>query len=377
MPLSGAKPALVLIVDDQEANLRLLGRILSEAGFDVMPASSGAQALQRMQAELPDVVLLDMRMPGMDGFEVLEHLRGRPEWADIPVLFLTAAHEREFLVRAFEAGAVDYLTKPFVSEELIVRVRTHSEHKRYRDQLRQAVRERADIATIVVHDLKNPLFNISLNAGMLREEAAEDSEIAQRAASIERSARRAMDFVERYLGKRASLELRERYAPEAHSPHALLDAACAELQEDAARRGQVLQHLRGSGLPQVACDRDAALLVLRNLLSNAIKYAPEDSEIELGVQSGAAGTLRITVADRGPGISTEQQAQLFRRYVRLSAEPAAEAAGSSGVGLALARQEAEWMGGELWYEARPEGGSVFVLKLPQAGPQTPGYRAPR
>src|SRR5690606_9231167 len=186
----------------------------------------------------PDVVLLDMRMPGMDGFAVLEHIRGRPEWADIPVLFLTAADERDLLVRAFEAGASDYLTKPFVSEELIVRVRTHSEHKRYRDQLRQTIREREDIATIVVHDLKNPLFNISLNASLLREEAEEDSETARRARSIESSARRAMDFVERYLGRRASVELRQRYAPEAHSPQALIGAACAELQEDAARRGQ-------------------------------------------------------------------------------------------------------------------------------------------
>lgn len=373
MPLSGAKPALVLIVDDQEANLRLLGRVLSEARFDVMPAASGAQALQRMEAAAPDVVLLDMRMPGMDGFAVLEHIRGRPEWADIPVLFLTAADERDLLVRAFEAGASDYLTKPFVSEELIVRVRTHSEHKRYRDQLRQTIREREDIATIVVHDLKNPLFNISLNASLLREEAEEDSETARRARSIESSARRAMDFVERYLGRRASVELRQRYAPEAHSPQALIGAACAELQEDAARRGQILQQVRGQSVPQVACDRDAATLVLRTLLSNAIKYAPEDSEIELGAESGAAGSVRLWVADRGPGISRDEQARLFKRYVRLSAE-AGEAAPSSGVGLALARQEAEWMGGELWYEPRAEGGSVFVFKLPQAGPQLPGFR---
>lgn len=376
MPLSGANPALVLIVDDQEANLRLLGRVLSDAGFDVMPANSGAQALERLAAETPDVVLLDMRMPGMDGFAVLEHIRGEPRWSDIPVLFLTAAAERDLLIRAFEAGAVDYLTKPFVSEELVVRVRTHSELKRYRDKLRQTIREREDIATIVVHDLKNPLFNISLNAGMILEAAEGREDIAQRAASIEASARRAMDFVERYLGRRASIEIRHRYAPEAHAPRALFEAVAAELGEAAARRGQRIE-IRDTGRDQqAACDRDAAMLVLRNLVSNAIKYAPADSTIELGVQPGAAGTLRLWVADRGPGISPEQQAQLFKRYVRLSAEPQ-DAAPSSGVGLALARQEAEWMGGNLWYEPRPEAGSVFVFKLPQAGPQTPGYLPPQ
>ncbi|MCB1555243.1 MAG: hybrid sensor histidine kinase/response regulator [Xanthomonadales bacterium] len=375
MPLTGLTPALVMIVDDQEANLRLLGRVLSDAGFDVMPASSGAQALERLAVETPDVVLLDMRMPDMNGFAVLERIRGEPKWADIPVLFLTAAHERDLLVRAFEAGAVDYLTKPFVSEELIVRVRTHSEHKRYRDKLRQTIREREDLATIIVHDLKNPLFNISLNAGMILEAGSDDEEIATRAASIETSAKRAMDFVERYLGKRASLELRARCSVEAHTPRALLESVAAELGEDAGRRRQRIEIHAATMRQQVACDRDAALLILRNLLSNAIKYAPEDSTIELGVHAGAAGSLRLWVADRGPGISTEQQAQLFKRYVRLSAEPK-DAAASSGVGLALARQEAEWMGGELWYEPRPEQGSVFVLKLPQAGPQTPGYQAP-
>lgn len=372
MPLSGLSPALVLIVDDQEANLRLLGRVLSDAGFDVMPANSGRQALERLDVEIPDVVLLDMRMPEMDGFAVLEHIRGDPRWSDIPVLFLTAAHDRDLLIRAFEAGAVDYLTKPFVSEELIVRVRTHSEHKRYRDKLRQSIREREDLATIVVHDLKNPLFNISLNAGMILEACGGDEEIAPRATSIETSAKRAMDFVERYLGKRAALEFEQPCAVEAHAPRALFEAVAAELAEDAARRNQRVEIHADAGDPQVACDRDAALVVLRNLVSNAIKYAPAGSAVELGVH-GAAGSLRLWVADRGPGISAEKQAQLFKRYVRLSTEPE-DAAASSGVGLALARQQAEWMRGELWYEPRPEQGSVFVLKLPLAGPQTPGYQ---
>jgi two-component system, sensor histidine kinase and response regulator len=369
----GGKPPLVLVVDDQDANLRLLGRVLGEAGFDLMPADSGPRALARLEAAIPDVILLDMRMPAMDGFAVLERIQGNPAWADLPVIFLTAAHERELLVRAFAGGAVDYLTKPFVAEELVARVRTHAELKRSRDQLRAAIREREDMASIVVHDLKNPLFNISLNAQLLLDGADADSDTAQRARAIQNSARKALDFVERALQKRAGVELQRGFAPEAHVVAALFDAVEEELDE---ARSRAQQQVVRSPLPaqQLACDRDATLVVLRNLLSNAIKYSPPGSEIELGASVGAGGRMRLWVADRGPGVSAAEKSKLFRRYVRLSAEAQGPAAASSGVGLALARQQAEWMGGELWHEDRPGGGSVFVLTLPMAGPDTPGYR---
>jgi len=126
------EPPLVLAVDDQDPNLRLLGRVLTEAGFDVMPAASGERALQRLDAALPDVVLLDLRMRGLDGFEVLKRIRAEPRWMAIPVLMLTAAHERESVMQALVAGADDYLLKPFEPNELLARVRLHAELQRWR-----------------------------------------------------------------------------------------------------------------------------------------------------------------------------------------------------------------------------------------------------
>ncbi len=126
------EPPLALIVDDQDPNLRLLGRMLSDGGFDVMPASSGEQALLRLAAAVPDVILLDVHMPGMSGFEVLKRVRAVAGWANVPIIFLTATHEREMLRQAFEAGVDDYLTKPFVTEELLARVATHAELGRRR-----------------------------------------------------------------------------------------------------------------------------------------------------------------------------------------------------------------------------------------------------
>ncbi len=128
---------LALIVDDQDPNLRLLGRVLSDAGFDVMPASTGEQALLRLAAAVPDVILLDVHMPGMSGFEVLSRIRCSPAWVHVPVIFLTAAAERDLLRRAFNAGADDYVTKPFVTDELLARVATHAELGRLRARLRE------------------------------------------------------------------------------------------------------------------------------------------------------------------------------------------------------------------------------------------------
>ncbi|MEZ5465605.1 MAG: hybrid sensor histidine kinase/response regulator [Lysobacteraceae bacterium] len=364
LSLWGSRPPLVLIVDDQEANIRLLGTVLSDAGFDVMPAESGKRALARMEAADPDVVLLDMRMPNMDGFEVLERLKSNPDWEDIPVVFLTAASEREHLLRAFEGGAVDYIVKPFVAEELVARVRTHAELKRSRDQLHLAIREREDLATIVAHDLKNPLFNISLNANLLAGDLNDDGQ-RKRAASIESSAKKALGFVERYLEQRASLELRRGYQPQDVAVSQLFELVLEAFADEADRRGMSLSLGEVDDLA-VACDLDSTQLVLRNLMSNALKYAPAGSEVELGA-TAAPGAVRIWVADRGPGISADDKARLFRRYVRLSAE-ANPGAASSGVGLAVARQEAEWMGGDLRHEDRPGGGSIFILELNRAKP---------
>lgn len=363
-PAFGGRTPLVLIVDDQAANLRLLGKVLSDAGFDVMPAASGEQALARIKAALPDVILLDMRMPGMDGFDVLVRLKSNPDWADLPVLFLTAAHERELLVRALEGGAVDYLTKPFVAEELVARVRTHAELKRSRDQLRIAIGEREDLAAIIVHDLKNPLFNISLNAALLRESLDGDAELGPPVRSIEQSSRTAMEFVERYLARCAGSELRPDYRPQAMAVDALFARALDEFREQAARSDHQLPPPPPSGL-HVACDPDDALTILRNLLSNALKYSPSGSQVSLTAGATPHGMVRLAVADQGPGISAQDRNRLFRRYVRLSAE-AAPGPQSSGVGLALSRQLAERMGGELWHEQRHGGGAVFVLGLPLA-----------
>lgn len=298
--------SVVLVVDDQPANVRLVGTVLSEAGFDVMPATSGEQALARLKHLRPDLILLDMRMPGMDGFQVLQHLRRDPGTADIPVIFLTAAAERELVAEALNAGAVDYLTKPFVAEELVARVRAHAALKQYRDRLRRAIEEREHMTAVVAHDLKNPLFNITLSADLLNEAAGNPEKVRRIAATIANSAQRSLGFVERYLERRADIELRRGYQPTAFDAHLLVRTCCLEIELQAERKKQVLI-FRMEPVDPVLADADAFGVAYCNLLSNAVKFSPEGASIDIIVGPGRPGTVRFTVADHGPGISAEQR----------------------------------------------------------------------
>ncbi|MFT5110634.1 MAG: two-component system sensor histidine kinase/response regulator, partial [Pseudoalteromonas tetraodonis] len=152
----------VLVVDDQERNVQVLGTTLSNAGFQVMAASGGQQALKRVAAHVPDLVLLDILMPGMDGFEVCKRLQSDPETAGLPVIFISAADEGDVIVRALAAGGVDYVTKPFNSDELLARVRTHIELKRSRDVMRNLISQREEFIAMMAHDLKSPLGGAKL-----------------------------------------------------------------------------------------------------------------------------------------------------------------------------------------------------------------------
>src|SRR5690606_16487251 len=160
MPHSETTLGRILVVDDQAANLRVVSALLTREGYQVITASSGQEALARYAETVPDMILLDMMMPGMDGFEVLAALRAQEPPLRIPVVFVTAAHDRDLLLRAFDAGVVDYVTKPFLPEELLARVNAHIGLKLTRDRLERVAREREELVNLVAHDLKNPLSSV-------------------------------------------------------------------------------------------------------------------------------------------------------------------------------------------------------------------------
>ena len=354
-------PARVMVVDDQEANVRTVGALLSRAGFDVVPCFSGTDALARMAASLPDLVLLDMRMPVMDGFQVLERLRADEVARDVPVIFLTADHERESLVRAFSSGAVDYITKPFVPEELLARVRTHAELKQARDRLSRLARERQDSLELIAPDLRNHFSNVLFASDLLATgEALAPGRSDKLMQSIRSSADAGLLFLQAVLDQAAGEAQGEAMEPLPASQVA--QEAVDVFAAHAAAKGMRFD-LRLDRHLLVCGQRLAVAHVLHNLLSNAIKYAPVGSTVTVAtLRRESRGWLQVS--DQGPGISAQDQASLFQRFVTLSSQPTGGET-STGLGLALAKQRARAMGGDLWYEDRGGCGACFTLELPR------------
>ena len=161
---------VVLVVDDVARNVQLLGATLSREGYEVLFATSGEMALERLQARLPDLVLLDLMMPGIDGLEVCNRIKQDPRTLHLPVIFLTAANEADIAAKALTEGAVDFISKPFNTAELLARVRTHVDLKRTRDELQRIIAQKNELMSAVAHDLKNPISSMRFSAYMLRDE---------------------------------------------------------------------------------------------------------------------------------------------------------------------------------------------------------------
>ncbi|WP_298577742.1 hybrid sensor histidine kinase/response regulator [uncultured Luteimonas sp.] len=365
MPTGKTIAGRVLVVDDQPSNLRIISALLSRQGYTVHTAESGEEALQALGKQSADLLLLDMMMPGMDGFELLEEVRRHPDWSSLPVVFLTAAHDRDLLLRAFDSGAVDYVTKPFMPEELLARVQAHIGLKLTRDRLERVARERQELVNLVAHDLKNPLSSIFFASDLLITGQTREDRIPRYLQMIRDSAEDALGYIRRYLETQASAR------PRGDDPVAR--ACLSELAQWIEQRYALQLEERGSrlrigelpGRTEVAIDALVVRQVCENLISNAIKYAP-GSDIDLVVRPSAPGYWQLRVEDRGPGIPPSQQSELFTPFFRISSGDAATDGISTGLGLSLARQIVAASGGELRYEDREGGGACFVLELREA-----------
>ncbi|MBP6798556.1 MAG: hybrid sensor histidine kinase/response regulator [Luteimonas sp.] len=356
----------VLVVDDQPSNLRVISALLERHGYAVTTAEHGADALAALEGQLPDLLLLDMLMPGMDGFDLLREIRARAAWSSLPVVFLTVAQDRELLLRAFDAGAVDYVTKPFMPEELLARVQAHIGLKLTRDRLERVARERAELVNLVAHDLKNPLTSIFFASDLLIEGATRPDRVPRYLQMVRESAEDALGYIRRYLETQAE-QAGARTDADAEPARACLRDLMRWLEQRYALqledRGAALRlAMLDDDTPPVAADPLVLRQVCENLISNAIKYAP-GSDIELSVHAGAPGYRQLWVEDRGPGIPASRQSALFTPYFRIGSGDRAVDELSTGLGLSLARQIIAATGGELRYEDREGGGARFVLEL--------------
>ncbi len=325
MPQSG-KP-YILLVDDTEANLRVLGPLLHAEGWAVAAATRGAQALQFITQRRPDLILLDVMMPEMDGFEVCRRLRADPATRDLPILFITALTEEENIVRGFREGAQDYIAKPFRPTELIARVRTQLA---LRHATRRAEQQAADLArlnadkdrfySIIAHDLRSPLAGLLGLSETLAAHLAEFSpaEVAGSAGEMAKSARNLYQLLENLLEWSQLQTGRMEFRPELLDLPALL-RELAELFNQAAQQKGVKLCLELQ--PAAAWgDRRMMLTVFRNLLSNALKFTPSGGLVTLRCAVHGGKTVG-EVSDTGAGLPPALLESLFTPGAKPVSQP--------------------------------------------------------
>ena len=363
--LAAPGPACILVVDDQPANIQMVGSVLGPLGHEIIPARDGATALKRIALQPPDLILLDVLMPEMDGYEVCRRLQANPAWRDLPVIFLSAADDKDLIVRALNSGGVDYITKPFNRNELISRVRTQLALKTARDQLRQLAVDKDELLGILAHDLKNSLGGMNLSAQLLAGEihACQNPRAIQMAENLLRTSELSLAFLKEFLAN-AAAEHRLVLKPGVLN-FTTVAAGVIRRHQDAARRKQLTLQGEFPDEPVMAYGDAAALdLVLDNLLSNALKFSPPGKRVQVTVRP-AGRQAECRVRDEGPGFSAEDQTRMFHRYQRLSARPTGGEA-STGLGLCIVRKLVLAMNGHIACDSEPGRGAAFTLRLPGA-----------
>jgi signal transduction histidine kinase len=359
----GQQPS-ILIVDDTVENLRLLAGMLATRGFDVRPVTSGQDALETIAHAPPDLVLLDVTMPGMDGFEVCARLKAHPEWQEIPVIFLTALTEVTDKVKGFSVGGVDYITKPFQLEEVQARVDSQLALRAAKKELAESLKRlqelerlRDDLVHMVVHDMRSPLSSLIMNLGLLKMQVSGElvetvDDVVLAAKSLNRMANTLLDLS----------RLEEGKMPLNKSPCDLVSLARQAKDALAAMDPARAIEVETENPVPVSCDADLVRRVLENLISNGIKHTPTGGRLRISVRRNGH-SVHVAVQDEGKGVPVEARQRIFEKFGAVTARKD-QSYHSVGLGLAFCKLAIEAHGGAIGVDAAVPRGSVFWFELP-------------
>jgi len=404
----GAAAVSVLVVDDTPANLVALRAVLSPLGVRVVEAHSGAEAIDKVGQESFAVVLLDVQMPGMDGFEVARRLRETAAGVELPIIFLTAIHRDEQYVRkGYASGAADYITKPLDPEVLRARVKAFVDLFQQRERLRlaevgertrerddalqqlaallaseRAARREAEIANsakdeflaTVSHELRTPLSAI-LGWAVIARRHAPPPEVDRALGTIERNARAQMRIIEDVLDVGRIISGKLRLEISATKVAEVIEAAVQVVRPAADAKQVKLAVAIDEDLGVIAADAERLQQIAWNILSNALKFTRKGGNVQVAAKR-AGSTIVLTVRDDGQGIRPEFLPYLFEPF-RQADGSTTRRHGGLGLGLAIVKQLVQAHGGQITAHSDGEGqGATFVVELPARAPAT-AERSPR
>ena len=356
----------VLIVDDVTKNIQLVANFLKQAGYDINYAVSGKTALSHIKKEKFDLILLDIMMPEMDGFEVCQKLKADEQSKDIPIIFLTAKTDIDSITKAFQVGGIDYITKPFNKAELLARVKTHLELLQQRRNLKELNATKDKFFSIIAHDLKSPLNQLLGLSEILQKELESNhaDEVKSLAKLMNESARSGRMLLENLLEWSRSQTGTINYSPE------LIDMAMVTNEvidlniQNAIQKNIVMESKVKPGVIAFA-DENMIKTILRNLISNSIKFTGNGGKIILNAKIDK-NLVVCSVADNGIGIKPADLKKLFRIDINPNSIGSSKEKGT-GLGLILCKEFVEINGGKIWVESKLGEGSKFKYSIPASG----------
>ena len=359
----------ILVVDDTTENLQLLGEMLKLWGYKARPVPSGALALQAAKSQRPDIILLDIHMPEMDGYEVCKRLKADDALKEIPVLFISALNETADKVKAFECGGADYITKPFQADEIHARLKAHLELYQQRrwlkesyEKLRELESLRDSLVHMVIHDMNSPITVIlgalellsSTTGSSLDEAKREMLEMAFTNTRI------LEDMVSQLLAV-SRLEAGEMHLDKVSCD--LAQIIQTVVQPFALTRADFMFKVEAEPGINVLCDQNIVQRIIRNLVGNALKFISVNGEVKI-VLSKCEREARVSVIDNGPGIPREFHQRIFEKFGQVESKRNKQF--GTGLGLAFCRLAVEAHGGRIGVESEVGHGSTFWFTLPMS-----------
>ena len=368
----------ILVVDDVQSNVLLLKALLGREGFNIIYAMNGTEALEKVKSESPDLVLLDVMMPDMDGFEVAGRLKVEPSQAEIPIIFLTALNDSASVVKGFQLGANDFISKPFRREELLICV----EHQlslvdarriilRQTEELRKTIAGRDKLYSVIAHDLRSPMASIkmlcntimmSIEPGSVPQDVFEMLEMANKTSEeVFSLLDNLLKWTKSQLGKLSNV-------PQPIDLVGLVDGVIEVFKPIAESKSIALALERSIESVEVVVDVEMIKSVVRNLISNAIKFSHKDTTVTTRVETrmderNGLNEVIVIVSDKGCGIKEEDQPKLLNEATHFTTFGTNSEEGS-GLGLLLCKDFVAKNNGQLWFTSKPGAGSDFCFSLP-------------
>ncbi|MCP5047811.1 MAG: hybrid sensor histidine kinase/response regulator [bacterium] len=365
----------ILLVDDSEGTLEILSAILRRGFYNISTSPSGEEALEMLESDNYDLVLLDVKMPGMNGFQVCKAITENEKTREIPVIFISQLDDAEKIAEGFRVGGRDYVRKNASPVELLARVKTqlelHASRKKLRstnrellavvEELRRANHQKREFLGMAAHGLKNRLTSVMGYAEFVRLKYGKNELLRKKLRKIEDASDKMLSLITSLLDNAANesgvRELKTTPADITELTHLVVESN----REYSMRKGQEI--ILG-GEKQCCVNGDKLILqeIIDNLLNNAIKYSPLGKSIWVTVSKNES-FVTIEVRDEGQGFTEEDKTQLFGKFRKLSAKPTGGES-STGLGLALTRDYVELHGGAIRVQSQKGKGTTFTVELP-------------